>query len=36
MPEDKINKFKSNIDVGKIIKKNNVTLDVIVHEKSLM
>ena len=28
MPEDKINKFKS-----KIIKQNNVTLDVIVHEK---
>lgn len=33
MAEDKINKFKSNIDVGKIIKKNNVTLDVTVHEK---
>ena len=33
MPEDKINKFKTNIDVGKIIKKNTVTLDVIVHEK---
>ena len=30
MPEDKINKFKSK---SKIIKQNNVTLDVIVHEK---